>query len=115
MYASTRSKYTPYENVQAHRSEDPRDRRGARCAGFPATNSISEIDRLQVEIDDRCFTLLALHQPMAVDLRSIVAAVKIDSDLERVGDRTTNIAEDVISIVAARDVRHVVAAREVTS
>ena len=52
-----------------------------------------EIDQLQVEIDDRCFTLLALHQPMAVDLRSIVAAVKINSDLERVGDLAVNIAE----------------------
>jgi phosphate transport system protein len=53
----------------------------------------TEIDRLQVEVDDRCFTLLALHQPMAVDLRSLVAAVKINSDLERVGDLAVNIAE----------------------
>jgi phosphate transport system protein len=52
-----------------------------------------EVDRLQVEIDDRCFTLLALYQPMAVDLRSIVAAVKINSDLERVADLAVNIAE----------------------
>jgi phosphate transport system protein len=48
---------------------------------------------LQVEIDDRCFKLLALHQPMAVDLRAIVAAVKINGDLERVGDLAVNIAE----------------------
>jgi len=52
-----------------------------------------EIDHLQVEIDESCFTLLALHQPVAVDLRSIVAAVKINSDLERVGDLAVNIAE----------------------
>jgi phosphate transport system protein len=52
-----------------------------------------EINRLQLEIDDRAFKLLALHQPMASDLRSIVAAVKIDSDLERVGDLAVNIAE----------------------
>ena len=43
------------------------------------------INELHVEIDDRCFKLLALHQPMATDLRSIVAAVKINTDLERVG------------------------------
>src|ERR1700680_1724794 len=43
------------------------------------------ITRLHLEIDDRCFKLLALHQPMAVDLRMIVAAVKIKTDLERVG------------------------------
>lgn len=51
------------------------------------------INRLQLEIDDRCFKLLALHQPMAVDLRVIVAAVKINGDLERVGDLAVNIAE----------------------
>jgi phosphate transport system protein len=51
------------------------------------------INHLHIEIDDRCFKLLALHQPMAVDLRSIVAAVKINTDLERVGDLAVNIAE----------------------
>jgi phosphate transport system protein len=53
------------------------------------------INQLHIEVDDRCFKLLALHQPMAVDLRSIVAAVKINSDLERVGDLAVNIAEAV--------------------
>src|SRR5436190_17646156 len=52
-----------------------------------------EVNKLHVEIDDRCFKLLALHQPMAGDLRTIVAAVKINSDLERVGDLAVNIAE----------------------
>ena len=51
------------------------------------------INELHVEIDSRCFRLLALHQPMAVDLRAIVAAVKINVDLERVGDLAVNIAE----------------------
>src|SRR5919108_1354623 len=51
------------------------------------------INRLHIEIDDRCFRLLALHQPMATDLRAIVAAVKINTDLERVGDLAVNIAE----------------------
>ncbi|HEY8550790.1 MAG TPA: phosphate signaling complex protein PhoU, partial [Vicinamibacterales bacterium] len=53
------------------------------------------LNQLHVEIDDRCFKLLALHQPMATDLRAIVAAVKINSDLERVGDLAVNIAEAV--------------------
>lgn len=53
------------------------------------------INRLHIEIDDRCFKLLALHQPMAVDLRAIVAAEKINTDLERVGDLAINIAEAV--------------------
>jgi phosphate transport system protein len=53
------------------------------------------INQLHIEIDNRSFTLLALHQPMAVDLRAIVSAVKINTDLERVGDLAVNIAEAV--------------------
>jgi phosphate transport system protein len=51
------------------------------------------LNRLHIEIDSRAFTLLALYQPMAADLRTIVAAVKINTDLERVGDLAVNIAE----------------------
>jgi phosphate transport system protein len=51
------------------------------------------VNDLHIEVDDRCFKLLALHQPMAADLRAIVAAVKINTDLERVGDLAVNIAE----------------------
>ena len=51
------------------------------------------LNALHIEIDNRCFTLLALYQPMAVDLRAVVAAVKINTDLERVGDLAINIAE----------------------
>jgi phosphate transport system protein len=53
------------------------------------------INSLHIEIDNRCFKLLALHQPMAADLRAIVAGVKINTDLERVGDLAVNIAEAV--------------------
>jgi phosphate transport system protein len=51
------------------------------------------LNQLHVEIDGRAFTLLALHQPMASSLRVIVAALKINSDLERIGDLAVNIAE----------------------
>jgi phosphate transport system protein len=51
------------------------------------------VNNLHIEIDGRCFTLLALYQPMAADLRTIVAAVKINTDLERVGDLAVNIGE----------------------
>src|SRR4029453_16414990 len=51
------------------------------------------VNQLHIEIDNRCFLLLALQQPMAADLRAIIAAVKINSDLERVGDLAVNIAE----------------------
>jgi phosphate transport system protein len=53
------------------------------------------INQLHIEIDSRCFKMLALYQPMAVDLRAIVSAVKINTDLERVGDLAINIAEAV--------------------
>ena len=59
------------------------------------------INQLHIEIDGRCFKLLALYQPMAVDLRAIVAAVKINTDLERVGDLAINIGE-----AARRYLRH---------
>jgi phosphate transport system protein len=59
------------------------------------------INDLHIKIDDRCFKLLALHQPMAVDLRAIVAAVKVNTDLERVGDLAVNIAE-----AAKRSLQH---------
>jgi phosphate transport system protein len=51
------------------------------------------LNALHIEIDNRCFTLFALYQPMAADLRAIVSAVKINTDLERVGDLAVNIAE----------------------
>jgi phosphate transport system protein len=51
------------------------------------------VNELHIEVDKRCFRLLALYQPMATDLRAIVAAVKINTDLERVGDLAVNIAE----------------------
>jgi phosphate transport system protein len=51
------------------------------------------INQLHIAIDSRCVKLLALYQPMAVDLRAILSAVKINTDLERVGDLAINIAE----------------------
>jgi len=53
------------------------------------------VDELEIEIEDRAINLLALQQPMARDLRLITMAMKISSDLERVGDHAVNIAETV--------------------
>ena len=53
----------------------------------------SRINELQMEIDNRCFTLIALHQPVALDLRTLVSAPRISADLERVGDLAVNICE----------------------
>jgi len=56
-----------------------------------------EIDLREVEIEEDCLKALALHQPVATDLRFIAACLKIDSDLERIGDLATNIAERSIA------------------
>jgi phosphate transport system protein len=56
------------------------------------------LDRLEVEIEERCVALLALQQPLASDLRFITAALKISNDLERVGDHAVNIAGGVIRL-----------------
>jgi phosphate transport system protein len=56
------------------------------------------INGLEIVIDDMCLRLLALRQPMAVDLRFITAAMKIITDLERMGDQAVNIAERAISL-----------------
>jgi phosphate transport system protein len=50
------------------------------------------IDRMEIDIDERCVGLIALQQPLAGDLRFITAALKISNDLERVGDHAVNIA-----------------------
>lgn len=55
-------------------------------------NDIS-LDQMEVEIEESCLKILALHQPVAVDLRFIIAVLKINNDLERVGDLAVNIAE----------------------
>jgi phosphate transport system protein len=52
-----------------------------------------EIDRMEVEVEEDCLKILALHQPVAIDLRFIVAVLKINSDLERIGDLAVNIAQ----------------------
>jgi phosphate transport system protein len=59
-----------------------------------------EVNALQIEIDDRCLKLLALQQPMASDLRLITAAMKINADLERIGDQAVNIAENAAQLLA---------------
>ena len=58
----------------------------------------SELDRLQRVIEERAVLTIARRQPMAVDLRSIVGAMRVASDLERIGDLSKNIAKRVISL-----------------
>src|SRR6266478_9534208 len=58
----------------------------------------TQINLTEREIDEMAFDLLAMQQPMAVDLRFILAVTKINSDLERVGDQAVNIAERVMDM-----------------
>ena len=51
------------------------------------------INEMEIDIEDKCVKLLALRQPMAADLRFITSAIKIVTDLERMGDQAFNIAE----------------------
>jgi phosphate transport system protein len=59
------------------------------------------INEIEIEIDEFATNLLALQQPMAADLRLIVAALKINTDLERMGDLSVNIAERAQSLLSA--------------
>ena len=63
-----------------------------------------EIDQREVEVEEDCLRVLALYQPVANDLRLIVAVLKINSDLERVGDLAVNIAHKAIAVVGESDV-----------
>lgn len=67
--------------------EDAKDKAEAVIVGD------REIDELEVKLEEECLKLLALYQPVAIDLRYIVAVLKINNDLERIGDLAVNIAE----------------------
>lgn len=58
-----------------------------------------DIDSLEVEIEEDCLKIMALYQPVAEDLRFLVATIKINNDLERIGDEAVNIAERALVIL----------------
>ena len=58
-----------------------------------------ELDRLELEVDDMCFEILAREQPVASDLRFIATAIKIVGDIERIGDNGVNIARRALEIM----------------
>ncbi len=60
----------------------------------------AQINAAEREVDERALDLLAMQQPMAVDLRFIIACIKINADLERVGDQAVNIAQRVLDFAA---------------
>jgi phosphate transport system protein len=62
-----------------------------------------EIDEMEVEIEEECLKVLALHQPVAGDLRFLVTVIKINAELERIGDQAVNIAQRVGVLVKHSD------------
>lgn len=58
----------------------------------------NEVDRLELQIDNHCMEILALHQPFARDLRFVTTAMKITTDLERIGDLAVNMAERALEL-----------------
>jgi phosphate transport system protein len=63
----------------------------------------SKINAAERDVDEMSIDLLAMQQPMAIDLRFIVACIKINADLERVGDQAVNIAERVMDLIMRPD------------
>ena len=61
------------------------------------------IDTLEMKIDDQCERILALHAPVAKDLRMLIMAVKINTDFERIGDHCRNLARNTPSLIKAPD------------
>ncbi len=64
-----------------------------------------EVDRLEIEIEDQAVALIARHQPAAGDLRFLVGAIKINNDLERIGDHGVNIAQSALKLSGQPDVK----------
>ena len=64
----------------------------------------TRIDTLEVEVEEECLKLLALHQPVAHDLRFIVACIRLNSDLERIGDLAVNIGERAVYLASVAEV-----------
>jgi phosphate transport system protein len=61
-----------------------------------------EIDRMEVDLEEECLKILALHQPVAIDLRFIISAVKINGELERIGDLAVSIGERSIFLASQK-------------
>ena len=79
-------------SVQAYTQRDP-----ALCQRV--LNGEDAINRAEREVDEFAIDLLAMQQPMAIDLRFILAVIKINADLERVGDQAVNIAQRVLNMI----------------
>ena len=85
------------ENMVAKATQALLERNAPLCAEVIAGDRA--VDHLEMEIDELCHSILGRKQPAAVDLRFLVAVMKINSDLERIGDSAVNIAQSVEQLV----------------
>jgi phosphate transport system protein len=85
------------QSIQAIRKRDP-------AVVETALAMDKEIDQMELEIEDLAISLIARHQPAAGDLRFLVGAIKINNDLERIGDHGVNIAQSAGILAAGPDV-----------
>ncbi len=84
------------KSVEAINSRDARI--GAQVVDFD-----THIDAVEVEVEEECLKLLALYQPVTQDLRFIVACIRLNSDLERIGDLAVNIAERAVYLASVAE------------
>jgi len=64
-----------------------------------------QVNTLHIQIDDQCMHLLALQNPVASDLRAVIAALKINNDLERIGDQACNITQNTVDLLKSSGLR----------
>lgn len=79
--------------VEALKGRDP-------AAAREVMEGDAELDALELEIDERCLDLIARHQPMARDLRFITTAIRLNAELERIGDLAVDVAQRALDISA---------------
>lgn len=77
--------------VEALKTRDPRIADEIR-------DEDAAIDRIELEVEERCLTFLGLQQPVARDLRFLVASIRMSNDLERIGDHAVNIAQSAVTL-----------------
>jgi len=85
------------EGMVAKATQALLERKAALCTEVIDTDR--DVDHLEIEIDEACYSILGRMQPTAVDLRFLVAVMKINNDLERIGDSAVNIAQSVEQLI----------------
>lgn len=86
--------------LQAVQSIKTRDAKLAR----EVIEADTHIDHMEVDVEEECLKMLALYQPVAIDLRFIITVLKINNDLERIGDLAVNIAERSEYLAGQREI-----------